>query len=92
MNQFAYVELPHVKNEKLYRLHVPFGVQWKEVRDAMLEMVVELSKDIEEIDRQEKARLEEQVAEAKRLAEAAKIEEKTNPSSVADGEIIPPAE
>lgn len=79
MNQTGFVELSHIKNGQLYRVSVPMGLPWITVREALLEMVVEMSAHIAEYEKAEKERLE---AEAKAA---------TNPTAVADTEIMPTA-
>ena len=77
MNQYGFVEITHIKGDKLYRAALPMGVPWSEVQEVLLAMASEVAEHIKVIEEQQRL---------------AKEQEQPNPSAVLDAEIIPQSE
>ncbi len=58
MNQFGFVEISIIKNEKLFRAQLPLGVPWTDVREALNEMLKEVEDHIKAIEAQKEVESE----------------------------------
>jgi len=63
MNQYGFIEISVIKNERPYRALLPLGVSWKDAHGALLELTQQVADHIAAIEAQQAA-AESQQAEA----------------------------
>lgn len=59
MNQYGFVEITHIKNDKLYRAALPMGVPWSEVHEVLIVMASEVAEHIKVIEEQQRLEKEQ---------------------------------
>jgi len=55
MNQAGFVEVSLVKNDKLYRVHLPLGVEWTDAHAALAELNEQIAEHIKQLQEQQAA-------------------------------------
>lgn len=58
MNQIGFVEVSHMKNDRLFRALLPMGIPWTEAREALLELSQQIADHVKEAEEQEKLKQE----------------------------------
>lgn len=60
MNQVGFVEVAIVRNELVYRLQVPMGVDWMEVHAAIMDIAGQIDTQVKEYEKAEQLKKEQE--------------------------------